>query len=120
MVKWIDAMGTSLKIGLLSIAMAAASLMASGCSLDGGPRPRLGCYATSTPGGRFIDANGLGNHSYRGSPLENNGIAYTCRGGHIDVTHARICADNTRYLYEKTKSLPASVEWSTIAGDKDD
>lgn len=74
-----------------------------GCSLDGAPRPRLGCYATSTPGTRFIDANGLGKHSYRGSPFENNGIAYTCKGGHIDVTHARIGADNVRYLYNKTK-----------------
>jgi hypothetical protein len=74
-----------------------------GCSFNDAPRPRLGCYATSTPGGRFIDANGLGKHSYHGSPFENNGIAYTCEGGHIDVTHARICADNTRYLYDKTK-----------------
>ncbi|HEY5141463.1 MAG TPA: DUF4056 domain-containing protein, partial [Methylococcales bacterium] len=96
-------MGTSLKIGLLSITVAAAAMMAGGCSLDGSPRPRLGCYATSTPGTRFIDANGLGKHSYHGSPFEGDGIAYTCRGGHIDVTHARIGADNTRYLYNKTK-----------------
>jgi hypothetical protein len=86
-----------------AVIIAGAAMTAGGCSFDGAPRPRLGCYATSTPGGRFIDANGLGSHSYRGSPFENNGVAYTCRGGHIDVTHARICADNTRYLYEKTK-----------------
>ena len=55
-----------------------------------------------------LDANGLGKHSYNSSPTllssENNGIAYTCRGGHIDVTHARIGADNVRYLYGKTKN----------------
>ena len=83
--------------------IAVAACATGGCSFDGSPRPRLGCYATSTPGGRFIDANGLGKHSYHGSPFEGNGIAYTCRGGHIDVTHARIGADNVRYLYEKAK-----------------
>lgn len=93
-----------------AVIVAGAVFAAGGCSLDGAPRPRLGCYATSTPGTRFIDANGLGNHSYRGSPLENNGIAYTCRGGHIDVTHVRICADNERYLYEQTKK-------NLLAGD---
>ena len=90
------------------VLLALAVLTAAGCSLDGSPRPRLGCYATSTPGGRFLDANGLGKHSYNSSPTllssENNGIAYTCRGGHIDVTHARIGADNVRYLYGKTKN----------------
>jgi hypothetical protein len=87
-----------------SAVIAAIAIFAvGGCTFNGEPRPRLGCYATSTPGGRFIDANGLGKHSYRGSTSENNGIAYTCRGGHIDVTHARIGADNVRYLYNKTK-----------------
>jgi hypothetical protein len=47
----------------------------------------------------------LGKHSYKSSPIlvssEGDGIAYTCRGGHIDVTHARIGADNVRYLYNK-------------------
>jgi hypothetical protein len=92
-----------IRLIIAAIIVTALTLSASGCSFNGAPRPRLGCYATSTPGTRFIDANGLGKHSYRGSPFENNGIAYTCRGGHIDVTHARIGADNVRYLYDKTK-----------------
>jgi hypothetical protein len=92
----------------ISLVLAACAVsIAAGCSFSDAPRPRLGCYATSTPGGRFIDANSLGKHSYESSPFllssENNGIAYTCRGGHIDVTHARIGADNVRYLYIKTK-----------------
>lgn len=74
-----------------------------GCSFTEKPRWRLGSYATTTLGTRFIDANDLGKHSFHGSLTENNGIAYTCRGGHIDVTHVRIAADYVRYLYNKTR-----------------
>ena len=72
----------------------------SGCSL-GGPRHRLGCYPTSTPGTRFVSADKLGRHSYAFGPFETNGITYTCKGGHIDITHLRIGADNTRYIASK-------------------
>ena len=82
---------------------ATVAIAIGGCSFTGSPRVRLGSYATATPGTKFIDGNDLGKHSYYGSPFENDGIAYTCRGGHIDVTHVRIAADNTRYLYNKTK-----------------
>ncbi|MFH1370749.1 MAG: DUF4056 domain-containing protein [Planctomycetota bacterium] len=75
----------------------------SGCSLTGAPRVRLGSYATSTPGTNFIDVNSLGRHSYYSFLFENNGIAYTCRGGHIDIAHVRIGADNVRYLYYKIR-----------------
>ncbi len=75
----------------------------NGCTLSGKPRVRLGSYATSTPGTKFIDINSLGRHSYYNFLFENNGIVYTCRGGHIDIAHVRIGADNVRYLYYKTR-----------------
>lgn len=62
------------------------------------PRIRPGCYASATRSVRFIDAENLGPHSYRFAWSERNGIAYTCRGGHIDVAHARKAADCAGYL----------------------
>ena len=49
-------------------------------------------------GVRFLDARNLGRHGYRSGRGERNGIAYTCRGGHIDVTHLRKIADWSAYL----------------------
>jgi hypothetical protein len=95
-----------LKITLKLVALTgivAGITFLSGCSLSGTPRLRLGSYATSTPGTNFIDANSLGRHSYSSFLFENNGIAYTCRGGDIDIAHVRIGADNTRYLYYKIR-----------------
>jgi hypothetical protein len=74
-----------------------------GCASGDEPRVRLGTYATPTPGTRYIDIGNLGKHSHRGSLSENDGIVYTCRGGHIDITHARIAADYVRYLYYKIR-----------------
>ncbi|MFI4910588.1 MAG: DUF4056 domain-containing protein [Sedimentisphaeraceae bacterium JB056] len=74
-----------------------------GCSINGEPRPRLGSYATNTIGTNFIDDKILGNHSFSNAWGENNGIVYTCRGGHIDIAHVRIAADYTRYLSQKVK-----------------
>lgn len=62
------------------------------------PRIRPGCYASATVSVRFIDAGDLGPHSYRFSWSEHNGIAYTCRGGHIDIAHARKAIDSTGHL----------------------
>lgn len=81
-------------------AAATVLFILGGCSFDGQPRARLGSYATSTPGTNFLGPNGLGNHSYDHFFFENNGIVYTCRGGHIDITHLRINADYVRYLYK--------------------
>jgi len=78
-------------------------LVVTGCSINDEPRPRLGSYATSTPGTNFLDLNSLGDHKYYGGLFEKNGIVYTCRGGHIDIAHLRIAADYTRYLYNRTK-----------------
>ncbi|MDO8303669.1 MAG: DUF4056 domain-containing protein [Sedimentisphaerales bacterium] len=84
------------------------------------PRWRLGSYATTTLTTRFIDANNLGKHSFCGSLTENNGIAYTCRGGHIDVTHVRIAADYVRYLYNKTrKNILTSTSEFTFNSDEE-
>jgi hypothetical protein len=49
-------------------------------------------------GVRYPDPFALGNHSYGFGPSERNGIVYTCRGGHIDITHLRKLADWTAYL----------------------
>lgn len=75
----------------------------AGCSINDEPRPRLGSYATSTPGTNFLDLSTLGDHKYYDGLFEKNGIVYTCRGGHIDIAHLRIAADYTRYLYNRTK-----------------
>ena len=79
------------------------ALTMGGCSINNAPRPRMGSYATSTPGTTFIDAMQLGNHNYEDFWSENNGIIYTCRGGHLDMAHLRIAADHVRYHYIKTK-----------------
>ena len=75
----------------------------NGCTVTDEPRLRLGSYATSTLGTNFIDANNLGRHCYQNFLFENNGIAYTCRGGHIDIAHVRIAADYVIYLYNKVR-----------------
>ena len=92
----------AIKTLVLIAAAAGSALTMSGCmSLSGGPRTRAGAYPTSTIGTPFIDANSLGKHSYGYSPSDNGGIAYTCRGGHIDIDHVKIAADYTKYLSEK-------------------
>ncbi|MEN6307247.1 MAG: DUF4056 domain-containing protein [Anaerohalosphaeraceae bacterium] len=101
--------------GLLAgVMIAAGTMFFQGCTPGAEPRPRLGSYATSTPGTNFLELKKLGTHSY-GSPFfENNGIVYTCQGGHIDITHLRINADYVRYLYKLTreKLLDERTEFS--------
>ena len=84
----------------IALATAAAS-----CSLHNVPRPRLGSYATATVGTNFLDLSSLGEHQYFDGRGENNGIVYTCRGGHIDIAHVRIAADYTKYHYERIKEI---------------
>jgi hypothetical protein len=83
--------------------VAAGSVFICGCTTGGEPRVRLGSYATPTPGTRYLDISDLGEHSYGSSLSENDGIVYTCRGGHIDITHVRIAADYVRYLNDKIR-----------------
>jgi hypothetical protein len=93
---------TNNKMRLTAFAIITA-IIVSGCSFNGGPRPRLGSYATATPGTNFIGLDDLGKHSYKNGLFETNGILYTCRGGHIDIAHLRIAADYTKYLSEKSR-----------------
>ncbi len=72
-------------------------ITATGCSLDGGPRARLGCLPTAM----FANPDNLGTHNYTMPFTESSGIVYTCRGGSIDLDHIRGNADNTRYLFKK-------------------
>jgi hypothetical protein len=78
------------------------AIIFNGCGV---PKPglRMGSYATATVGTNFLDSNSLGRHSFKNHWSEGNGIVYTCRGGHIDIAHARIAADNVRYLQDKSK-----------------
>jgi len=77
------------------------AVMVNGCDA---PKPRMGCLPTSTPGSRFLNPYNLGAHSYgyRNVFFEKNGIVYTCRAGHIDITHLRWAADYTKYLAKRT------------------
>lgn len=74
----------------------------NGCTVPQ-PGARLGSYATATLGTHFLGADNLGKHHFGSSCFEKNGIVYTCRGGHIDIAHARIAADNVRYVQNKAK-----------------
>ena len=62
------------------------------------PRPRMGSYATSTMGTTFLGPEELGPHGYEYNWSEQNGIVYTCKGGHIDISHTRKAADWTAFL----------------------
>jgi len=78
------------------------AILANGCGLHA-PRTRMGTLPTPPPGPRFYEPHELGEHSYLFSPFERNGIIYTCKAGHIDITHLRWSADYTRYLIKKTR-----------------
>jgi len=77
------------------IAGPASDLLHTGFNTQ--PRIRFGCYPTDTLGTVFLGRN-LGSHGYYYTPFEKDGMVYTCRGGHIDITHLRIAADWTAYL----------------------
>jgi hypothetical protein len=78
----------------------------SGCNTT--PNIRRGSLATTTlgipiihPRPPFLDPNHLGAHSYFPNPFEKNGIVYTCDGGHIDISHVRANADDTKFMVGK-------------------
>lgn len=62
----------------------------------------MGSYATSTVGTAFLGPEELGPHGYEYNWSEQNGIVYTCRGGHIDISHTRKTADWTAFLAART------------------
>ncbi|MBW8035628.1 MAG: DUF4056 domain-containing protein [Planctomycetes bacterium] len=77
-------------------------ILIGGCQI-GIPKARFGTLPTATAGSAFLDPNHLGGHSYFYSPLEKNGIVYTCKTGHIDLTHLRWNADYTLYAAKRTR-----------------
>lgn len=77
-------------------------ILAGGCDISA-PKPRMGTLPTPPPGPRFSNPDNLGSHSYHFNPFETNGIVYTCRAGHIDITHVRWNADYTRYFAKKIR-----------------
>ena len=87
---------------IMGIAGIGLVILASGCNIYA-PRARMGTLPTPPPGPRFSNPNNLGRHSYHFNPFETNGIVYTCKAGHLDITHIRWCADNTRYLVKRTR-----------------
>jgi len=89
---------TALKLTILT-AVFPGIIFLNGCTVSQ-PGARLGSYATATLGTHFLDTNSLGKHHFGSSCFEKNGIVYTCKGGHIDIAHVRIAADNTRYLQD--------------------
>jgi hypothetical protein len=70
------------------------------------PRPRIACLASPTFGTRYLDPDKLSPHAYKFALWESLGIVYTCRGGHVDLTHLRKAADWAAYLaYHGRKAL---------------
>jgi len=65
------------------------------------PRVRYGAYPMAVLGTPLVGPN-LGAHSYYFSLAEKDGVAYTCRAGHVDIIHVRIAADWTAYLVAET------------------
>jgi hypothetical protein len=69
-----------------------------GCGGDSNrPKGRIGTYAAATALTDFEGPGDLGTH---GAAEECNAQLYTCRGGHIDLSHLRKSADFTRYFAE--------------------
>lgn len=65
------------------------------------PRLRGGSYPAAIIGTPWQGPE-LGTHGYYYRPFEKDGMAYTCRGGHIDIAHLRIAVDWTAYLATQT------------------
>jgi hypothetical protein len=99
---------TALKLIILT-AVFPGIIFLNGCAVSR-PGARMGSYATATLGTHFLDINSIGKHHFGNSCFEKNGIVYTCKGGHIDIAHARIAADNVRYLQDKVKKSLLKME----------
>ena len=97
---------TRLLLTVLFVVLICFSL--AGCTaLSSSPRPRPGSYPAASS---FIDCNSLGNHNSGSFIGERDGIVYTVSGGHIDIAHLRIAADNVEYVYHRTRELLESGE----------
>ena len=91
-----------LDVTFLSLLLLAALGCQGGPDAKTPPRIRGGYYASSTVGTNFLDPEHLGAHGYRHSWSEKNGIVYTCKAGHIDISHLRKSADWTAFFIAKT------------------
>ncbi|MBN2128749.1 MAG: DUF4056 domain-containing protein [Sedimentisphaerales bacterium] len=70
------------------------------------PPGRVGCFPSPSLGTNYLDPCDLGRHGYRSNLKEQGGIVYTCRGGHVDITHVRKAADWAAYLaYQSRRAL---------------
>jgi hypothetical protein len=100
-------MQTSRSLWAVPVVAVALLLTATGCSLEGGPKMRLGVLPTATFAIPFPDPNNIGTHSY-GFGGGSGGIIYTCRGGDLDLDHVRGCGDLTRFFAQRTRETLAS------------
>jgi hypothetical protein len=66
------------------------------------PRIRVGNIPVPKYSTDFLGLNDLGQHGYTPNLSERNGLVYTCKAGHIDISHARKAADWTVFLAAKT------------------
>jgi hypothetical protein len=79
----------------------------AGCN-NGKPRMRFGSFFGSPGGMKFIEPGKIGKHHYGFTLNEIVGMAYTCKGGFVDIGHLREAADRTAYL--KTVAYQAIIE----------
>jgi hypothetical protein len=66
------------------------------------PQNRMGTLASNPVVTVYSKSAKLGRHGYRPNGSEQNGMIYTCTGGHIDLAHLRNVADWTGYLASKS------------------
>jgi Protein of unknown function (DUF4056) len=80
------------------------------------PRPRLGGlpYPGALTFFEPVDCNDLGEHAYAGlSSEKDRGMVYTCRGGFIDIAHARKTIDLCKYAAVRFE-LALLNDWSAF------
>jgi hypothetical protein len=82
------------------------------------PKGRIGRNASATILTSFVGKD-VGKHTYYLNVREKNGIAYTCRAGHIDLAHVRKTVDWTAYLAAKVNRhlQQTETEFTFIANE---
>ena len=90
---------------LLTTVLTLCGLTLCGCALDDRPKWRIGSspYPRTNSYLAALDPEDLGPHRYdslipRFDAEKSRGEVYTCRGGFIDLSHARHVTDWTRYI----------------------
>jgi hypothetical protein len=93
-----------------AIIVVSSIFLLTGC-VNGGqriPKIRMGTLATNTIGTTYSGPD-IGNHRHKDG-IEDTGIVYTCRAGHIDLAHVRKSIDWTRYIYQRAKKCLEKAE----------